>query len=379
MSQKAFPMQPDLLRQAPQTRLTALPANGIEARVLELLEDKAPVVLVTIVHSEGSAPRHAGTRALQTHEGFHGTVGGGILEAKAMQCARDCLDLHRSCEASFHLEANNPASDMICGGSMRIFCEYLDQKHKDDFAKAVAALQNGQNGAWLVIGQRSQQEDAKLEFTRRLIFSTSDLPKRLPADMSAKIRACLINQVHGPTFFTSEDIYVYLEPLSLPPVLVLLGGGHVALEVASLAHACGFVVDVVDDRKEFANAERFPMARRCRVLPAFSGVCEELAIGPGHFVAIMTRGHAYDQTCLEQVLQSPACYIGMIGSKKKKAQVFEALQKKGVASERLKSVFCPIGLAIKAESPQQIAVSIVAELLAVKGKVEPWCSALSKS
>jgi len=158
----------------------------------------------------------------------------------------------------------------------------------------------------------------------------------------------------------------YVEPLDAPPVLLLCGGGHVSLEVARLAHACGFVVDVVDDRAEFSNSERFPMARHCRILPGYENLVQACDIGRRHFVAIITRGHSFDREALAQALASHAQYVGMIGSKTKREQVYAALRQQGVPDAELAAVCCPIGLSIEAETPQQIAVSIVAELLAAR-------------
>ena len=149
-------------------------------------------------------------------------------------------------------------------------------------------------------------------------------------------------------------------------LLLLCGGGHVSLEVAALAHACGFVVDVVDDRPEFSDPARFPMARRCLTLPGFENLVEACGIGRRHYVAIVTRGHSFDREALAQALTSHAAYIGMIGSKSKREQVYAFLRAQGVPDAELAAVRCPIGLSIGAETPGQIAVSVVAELLAAR-------------
>ena len=158
----------------------------------------------------------------------------------------------------------------------------------------------------------------------------------------------------------------YVEALDAPPVLLLCGGGHVSLETARLAHAAGFVVDVVDDRAEFADPRRFPMARRCLTLPAFEDLAARCGIGRHHYVAIMTRGHSFDREVLAQALKTDAFYIGMIGSSSKKASVYKALRAQGVSDAALDKVCCPIGLGIGADTPQQIAVSVVAELMAAR-------------
>lgn len=151
-----------------------------------------------------------------------------------------------------------------------------------------------------------------------------------------------------------------------PPVLLLCGGGLVAQEVARLAHASGFVVDVADERADLATAERFPMARYCVVLPGFANLVESCGIGRRHCVAIVTEDPAYDREALAQVLTSHARYVGMMGSKSQREQMFAELRASGVPDAELAAVCCPIGLSIGARTPQQMAVAVVAELLAVE-------------
>ncbi len=356
-------------------RLVSLPLSGtLEAHVAQLLRKKEPTVLVTIVNSHGSSPRHTGTRALQTRYGFEGTVGGGHLEAQAMQTARQCLSDGQSRCAFFSLDASSTQGDVVCGGTMEIFCEVLTQDQADMFSMADTLLYAGKQGIWTITRTMPKKCSAS---------DICNLKRCLHVDMTASpvVPGCIadleyvwpwLEQLgdHSGLLKMNDDI-VYIEPLDAPPVLLLCGGGHVSLEVAKLAHACGFIVDVVDDRPEFANAERFPMARHCLALPGFANLAAACGLGPFHFVAIMTRGHAFDRQVLEQVLAHPVRYVGMIGSKTKKAHVYAALRAAGVSDTALATVCCPIGLKFKAETPQQIAVSVVAELLAAKGGVLP--------
>ena len=324
--------------------------NGFEQRVLELLADKVPVVLITILKSAGSSPRHAGTHALLQPNGFEGTVGGGILEAQTIEVAKKVLATGISQRASFNLEAS-ASSDMICGGSMEILCEMLQPSAYDLFAKSLASQKEGSRGFW-------QVELTSLPFERT--FHLGD-PKSGQA-------------LKAPYILVDGEREVYLEWVNPQDVLLLCGAGHVALEVGRLASACDFLVDVVDDRSEFANYERFPFARNCFVLPNYANLRLACRIESSHYVAIMTRGHAFDACVLGQVLQGPNRYVGMIGSKTKRDQVYEKLKNQGLATaESLAKVCCPIGLSFKAETPQQIAVAIVAELLAAKADVlERW-------
>ena len=350
-------------------KLLAAPwEDTLEARVLALLRAGQPVVLVTIVASEGSAPRHAGTRALQTPVGFEGTVGGGLLEAETIKAARQCLAEGRSTRQTFVMDAKSATdSDMVCGGQMDVVCEFLRPDQAEMFATADRVLRHCGRGLWVVslpeekgrvCPERRLHVDALPAETAASSQVQVGLDAVLPLLDQTKQRPGLVSVQNGAA--------CYVEPLDAPPVLLLCGGGHVSLEVARLAHNCGFVVDVVDDREEFANPERFPMARRCLVLPAFAGLVESCGIEPRHYVAIMTRGHAFDRETLEQALCAHPRYLGMIGSRSKKAHVYGLLRAAGVPAEELTRVCCPIGLGIHAETPQQIAVSVVAELLALQ-------------
>jgi xanthine dehydrogenase accessory factor len=162
---------------------------------------------------------------------------------------------------------------------------------------------------------------------------------------------------------------VYIEPIEPSPELYVIGAGHVGTELARLAQTVGFEVHVVDDREKFANRERFPDASEvvAEDIPTWLARTEL----PSHaYVVIVTRGHTNDLEALRGLAARELRYLGLIGSRAKVARIYEALQQDGIASDRLKRVHAPIGLDIGAVTPQEIAVSILAELIAVKhGKV----------
>lgn len=360
----------------PEALVTTPWEDTLEARAASLLQDGEPVVLVTVVSRAGSAPRDAGTRALQTRNGFEGTVGGGLLEARAMEAARNSLESGCSSRVVCDMSGFSPNSDMICGGSMEVLCEVLAPHHGEMFAIAADVLRQGGRGVWLVelrsdgVSLHGEAENpARQLFIEALPDGASAANALLPGGVVVGLDMALPfleARKHKPGLVERNGQVFYVEPLAAPPVLLLCGGGHVSLEVARLAHACDFVVDVVDDRAEFSNAERFPMARHCMVLPGYENLVQACGIGRRHYVAIVTRGHSFDREALAQVLASHAQYVGMIGSKTKREQVYAALRKQGVPDAELAAVCCPIGLSIEAETPQQIAVSIVAELLAAR-------------
>ena len=158
---------------------------------------------------------------------------------------------------------------------------------------------------------------------------------------------------------------VYIEPIEAAPHLYLVGGGHVAYHLARAGGDVGFHVHVLDDREKFANKERFPDAVEIAVdtIPHWLAKASFTA---NAYVVILTRGHRYDLDALRALLPHELRYLGLIGSRAKVARLYDALHAEGVARERLAHVHAPVGLAIGAVTPQEIAVSILAELIAVK-------------
>jgi xanthine dehydrogenase accessory factor len=156
-----------------------------------------------------------------------------------------------------------------------------------------------------------------------------------------------------------------LETLSAPPLLYLFGGGHVSLAVAGVARLAGFRIVVVDDRPAFSNPARFPESDRTLVLPMGSAF-RHLTVDEGSYIVAATRGHQHDEPVIEQALRTPAAYIGMLGSRRKVAIMWERLRKRGVTEEDLARVHAPVGLPIGADTPGEIAVSIVAQMVEVR-------------
>lgn len=149
-------------------------------------------------------------------------------------------------------------------------------------------------------------------------------------------------------------------------VVVIFGGGHIAQEVAVQATHVGFTVDVLDSRETYAQAERFPAARQVLHCADYAFFDEIYPVDARHYAVILTHSHAADQTLLEALLPTEARYIGVIGSMRKKEAMFSALRQHGVPDAELACVRCPIGVPIGPESPEEVAISIVAELIAAR-------------
>jgi xanthine dehydrogenase accessory factor len=159
-------------------------------------------------------------------------------------------------------------------------------------------------------------------------------------------------------------VEIFVEPILPQPILYIFGGGHVSMALAKAAHSAGFAIGVVDDREQFANLERFPMASE--VHTTYEDAFEKIKPNASSYLVIVTRGHRDDMRVLAWAVNTEARYIGMIGSKRKVLSVYQALEREGYPSEKFDQVHAPVGIEIGALTPDEIAISIAAELIAVR-------------
>lgn len=181
----------------------------------------------------------------------------------------------------------------------------------------------------------------------------------------ADARQCLL--LRQPQLLTYHEadgqLEVFVEVQRRPPTLIIVGAGHVAVPLAQLGKLIDFEVVVLDDRPQYANTKRFPMADRVLAQP-FQPTLRDWPIDNDTYIVLVTRGHSHDVACLLEVLDSPARYIGMIGSKRRIKGVFDLLtREQGLNPDKFERVYAPIGLDIGAESPAEIAVGIIAEII----------------
>jgi xanthine dehydrogenase accessory factor len=249
----------------------------IHQEIVNCLSEGKEAALVTIVSASRSTPRGAGARMLVKPDGsIMGTIGGGMVEAEAINIARRVI---RSEKSELHKFSLTPDKEpgMVCGGEMDIF----------------------------------------------------------------------------------------VEPVLQTPMIYLFGAGHISLALARIGKLLGFRLTVIDDRPDYANEKRFPDADNI-VVDNFAQSFNKIRIDKHSYIVIMTRSHTEDESVLEQALLTKAGYIGMIGSKTKVKTIFHNLKNKGIENDLLDKVHSPIGLEIFAETPEEIAISILAEIVKVK-------------
>lgn len=194
-------------------------------------------------------------------------------------------------------------------------------------------------------------------------------PRRLHFDLNN-------NPKYDEGLICGGSLDIFIEPILATPTAYIFGGGHISLSVSRMANLAGFDTTVIDDREAFANPKRFPEASGTYAGP-WDEIFPKLNINNFSYVVIVTRGHKGDLECLRWAVGSPARYIGMIGSKRKVISTFKELEKEGVPSEKLEQVHAPIGLDLGAITPEEIAVSIIGQMIAVRRNAVPSAQGLA--
>ncbi len=339
-------------------------SRGIFAEIAHLQRAGQRAALVTPLWSSGSVPLSAESKLLLREDGSAlGTVGGGALEAKALAAAQKVLAGAEAQVLEFELTQEEAAeSGMICGGRCALLVEpILSHRHNDVFA-AVAEVEAARGTVVVVTVLQPEGQPRKLAFLagRDATGTTGD--PRTDAALAEVAQECLASE--RPRY-VAEPPRAHYDPILPHPVAFIFGAGHIAVPVAHLAALVGFRVVVVDDRADFANRERFPGAEAV-VVAGVEEAFRRLSIEEDGYVIAVTRGHAMDEEVVAEALRTPARYVGMIGSRRKVAAVTERLRKRGYTEQDLSRVHAPIGIDIGPETVEEIAVSIVAEMIAVR-------------
>ncbi len=338
--------------------------------ICHLLEEGEDLVLATVIGHSGSTPRSVGTKMVVRPDGaIIGTIGGGLVEFHAQKLAREVFKTGKALTETVEFSGADAAAtdQMICGGRMEILLELItaDPENLKELKDLIVALQKGHKGFLIKVLDTTGEDARRMEWclvhNDSVTLGTFTSPDSLVTFLTGEVA-----RAKQPLAVTVEDKRFFVEPTVLPGTVYLFGAGHVSRPVAELASIVDFQTVVVDDRGEFANAERFPKADQIKVIPSFHQAFEGLEIDRDSYVVILTRGHLHDKTVLEQALKSNAGYIGMIGSRRKRDLIYQELLTKGFSQTDLERVHAPIGLAIGAETPEEIAVSIVAELIQVR-------------
>lgn len=389
--------------------------------LLHHLERGETLAMATIVKRKGSVPREIGAKMLVQRDGkISGTIGGGCGEAEVWRSALNVIDTQRPAMVQVDLtEEIAMESQGVCGGIFDVFVqpwystatpcaqEQPSQPSMLGYAAAIDEALQGERaivlatiiaagGTWRAcIGRQMLiAEDGN---TSGFLALPDQLPALIGQLTQAAQQAISAGkpsiehvgiQAHSTSHLekatrtdrrTLTDTWadIFIEPFVPRPVLLIAGAGHIAAPLAALAHLMNFSVSVTDDRISFANRERFPTAKQVLV-GDIETTLRHYPITPRTHIVLVTRAHAHDVYGLRAVIDSPAAYIGMIGSQRRVWAVFKLLHEEGVPAEKLVRVRAPIGLDLGGSTPEEIALCIMAEitLLRYKGTAQPLSDAL---
>jgi xanthine dehydrogenase accessory factor len=324
---------------------------------------KKPQVVAEVIGLNGSAPRHVSSRmAIREDGSTFGSVGGGIVEAKTLEAARQCFADRISKVIQVGMQGDIEEDfDPICGGIIDISIEYVEDTSLYD-----GIVEHAERGHPVVLASGSQAPSIGL-FALLLYDEDSDqwmVEKKRSSDFRPDSLTATAVLSKGKPVVSPVDglLYELAEPTEQ---LLILGGGYVGRSLAMAAEGLGFEVTVADFRSQFAVQERF--APNIQVIHApFLEAIENYEFTASTYVVVVSPGHVHDFECVRAILGKPYRYAGFIGSKAKTRKVLAQLEAQGFSREKVQALCAPIGIDIGAETPQEIAISILAEIIAVR-------------
>lgn len=333
----------------------------------EAVSRHQPVSYTALVETRGSTPQKAGATMLVFPDGSQvGTLGGGCVEAEVKRRALRLLDAGQTELLTFNLDSDYGWDDgLICGGRMKMLVDPIHSEADFEYYRRLLELLSADQGCTEAVILDSEKSGGNVADR----FLLNDAGEVVASSSSA-------GAVSSPPQSVSQNLrplaqrprpYVAEGVSFLPHLrrcrLVIVGAGHVGQKVGELAAACDFDVWAVDDREQYCNAERFPQAKRLIVGEIDTALCG-LDIDHNTYCLIVTRGHQHDEQALYHLAETPARYVGLIGSQRKIKMIFEDLLRDGISREALARVYAPLGFDIGSQTVPEIAVSIVAELIA---------------
>ncbi|MCL1912027.1 MAG: XdhC family protein [Leptospirales bacterium] len=344
--------------------------ENIYIEAARLVNKKEDFALATVITVDGSSPRGPGAKMIVRKDGgIAGTIGGGLLEAVVMTAAASVIDNKKAELKELHLnKAELSGIDMTCGGDLEVLVDYIDSSdavNREIFEYLAAEKKAYSQLAFLVTLVPDTDEEAALR--KQCVLFSNDRPIG-GADLPDAVKQSVFESDARYKVIKTEGKRYIVESVNVHHRAYIFGAGHVGQKTASILKFLDCHVTVIDDRPQFANKERFPESDEILVTP-FEESFNKITIDAFSYIIIVTRGHVNDQLALSLSLKTNACYIGMIGSRRKRESVYQNLVENGFTRADFDRVYNPIGLPINADSPSEIAVSIAAEIVKVRAGV----------
>lgn len=308
--------------------------------ISEQLEKNQPLIFMCVLESSGSSPGRQGFKMAVAEDGICGSVGGGMMEYKFVELAKEKLrtdfpggilkkQLHQK-------QAEKNRSGMICSGEQTIWMQSLTPNDLPVLARIISKLEENKNGTL-------QISPDGISFTDENLCG---------ANFHMEMR--------------SENDFLYVEKTGYKNLLFIIGGGHCSLALSKLMCQMDFYISVFDDRKNLNTIDENQFAHEIKIINNYDELSQIIPAGPDHFIVIMTFGYRTDDLALRAVIDKEFKYLGVLGSKSKMEQLFSDWKKDNLPEEKLNKIYSPIGISINSQTPEEIAVSIASEIIKVK-------------
>ncbi len=331
---------------------------------INLFEHGESFVTALVLSREGSAPRRTGARMIIRINGkSFGTIGGGSLETEVKRRSENIFTEKKPAVHRFDLTGDIGGGVMLCGGRVDVLLDYMDsknQKLKSAWHAALQAIQAKQS-AWMITAVPNG----------RKVIPRAGFCTYVSGEATGALQpgSALLQQLtdrtnaHRPWITDAGEERFFVEPLTGLLQVFIFGSGHIAQQLAMLTVLAGFKTTVLDDRRDDTVRHRFPLADEIALIKSYGNPFKDITIDQDSYIVILTRYPSLDKQVLEAALTTNAAYIGMIGSKHKCRALRNDLANTGLPPEAFKRLHAPIGIPIGADSPEEVAISIAAELI----------------
>jgi len=354
--------------------------DQIWPEAVRTLERGQPFALATVINVRGSTPREVGAKMIVRDDGQFGTIGGGCGEAEVFRKARLMLaDGSGSRLAEIDLTGDFDQQEIgTCGGLMDVFIDRWGDLDLPIARKLADAAEHSRPAALLTVVDPGEWGETAPGAKTVIVPSEclgnesvaqlgnpalAQLAERAADASAGLLEVARDGTVKAVTHFASNGApRVFLDPITGAQRLIIVGAGHIAQPLCELGVMLGFHVTVIDDRASFANRERFPAAAHIVVKP-FAEAIAGVRLDNHCYLISVTRGHAFDEEALRAALKQPCGFIGMIGSRRRVRATLTRLEEEGFDPKRLEEIHAPLGLDLGAETPEEIAIAIIAEII----------------
>ncbi|MDQ3131705.1 MAG: XdhC family protein [Acidobacteriota bacterium] len=300
----------------------------------EKLKRNESVMMLVVAESSGSSPGRQGFKMAVAADEICGSIGGGVMEVRLAELAKGKSEF--AIVEQVHRKSSANSSGMICSGRQTVIFYRLDSSHLKTIREIIRTIENGQPKVLQISNFKFQISDRRAE------------------DFDFKFEQSGVND------------FIYREKLGFKNRLFIIGGGHCALALSELMSKMDFHISLFDDRPNLNTLEKNKFAHAKQIIESYCKIGEFIGSGANHFVVVMTLGYKTDEVVIRQLLDKKFKYFGVLGSRAKMTTLLKDLRKAGFAEEKLNRIRTPIGLPINSRTPEEIAVSIAAEIIRVK-------------